>query len=271
MKVGTRLAAGRNSVLCVPSQQPGSCMRAIILAAGLGLRMQQPPPQLPKCLLQFGGRTLLERHLNLLGRAGVGEAVLVLGFHHQMVEAHVARMGGSLRPQIVVNPRFELGSVLSLDSAAAALTRGGDVLVMDADVLYHERILAALVEGGRPVNRILIDREFEAGPEPVKVCVRAGVPFELRKQLGVDLRYDTIGESVGFFRFSESAARRLAQITGDYASSGRGDQPHEEAVRDMLREASQPFEVADISGTPWIEIDFPEDVQRAEREILPLL
>jgi choline kinase len=246
-------------------------MRAIILAAGVGLRLQQPEPQLPKCLLQFGGQSLLERHLYLLGRAGVEEVVLVLGFHHQMVEAHLARVGAPLRAQIVLNPRFELGSVLSLDSAAAALRGGGDVLVMDADVLYHERIMAALLAGKAPVNRILIDREFEAGAEPVKVCVRAGVPFELRKQLGADLRYDTIGESVGFFRFSEAGARRLAQITGDYVASGRAGQPHEEAVRDMLREASQPFEVADITGTPWVEIDFPEDVQRAERDVLPRL
>jgi choline kinase len=246
-------------------------MRAIILAAGLGLRLQQPEPQLPKCLLPFGGRSLLERHLHLLGNAGVREAVLVLGFHHELVEAQLARSQASLRPQIVVNPRFEMGSVLSLDTARAALTAGGDVLVMDADVLYHERIMSALVAGDEPVNRVLIDRDFEPGAEPVKVLVRAGVPIELRKQPDATLQYDTIGESVGFFRFSESGARRLAQITGDYVASGRAAMPHEEAVRDMLREAGAHFEVADITGSPWIEIDFPADVERAEREILPLI
>jgi choline kinase len=246
-------------------------MRAIILAAGLGLRLKQPEPQLPKCLLPFGGQSLLERHLHILGRARVGEVVLVLGFHHEAVEAQLARLSVPLKPQIVLNPRFELGSVLSLDSASAALTAGGDVLVMDADVLYHERIMTALTTGERPVNRILIDREFEPGAEPVKVCVRDGVPLELRKQPDPGLKYDTIGESVGFFRFSTAGARRLAQITGDYVASGRAAMPHEEAVRDMLREAREPFEVADITGAPWIEIDFPADVERAEREILPQL
>jgi choline kinase len=246
-------------------------MRAIILAAGLGLRLQQPEPQLPKCLLQFGGQTLLERHLHVLARAGVGEVVLVLGFHHEAVEAQLVRSHAPLRPRVVLNRRFEMGSVLSLDTACAALTAGGDVLVMDADVLYHERIMSALVAGARPVNRILIDRDFEPGAEPVKVCVRAGVPIELRKQPDAGLQYDTIGESVGFFRFSESGARRLSQITADYVASGRAAMPHEEAVRDMLREAGEPFEVSDITGSPWIEIDFPVDVERAEREILPLI
>ena len=247
-------------------------MRAIILAAGRGLRLQQPIAQeQPKCLLEFGGRTLLERHLQLLAAAGVTEIVIALGFLHEVVEAYLARLRGLPRPQIVLNPQFELGSVLTLHTAAQALTQGGDVLVMDADVLYHEAIMSALVaeEGAR--NRLLIDRDFEAGDEPVKVCVRAGVPIELRKQLPPGLEYDTIGESIGFFRFDERGARRLAAIVADYAGSGRGAMPHEEAVRDLLRETGYGFGVTDVTGRPWIEIDFPADVERAAHEILPQL
>jgi choline kinase len=116
-----------------------------------------------------------------------------------------------------------------------------------------------------------LDRDFEAGDEPVKLCVRDGVPIELRKQLPPGLQYDTIGESVGFFRFDATAARRFAAIVADYVGSGRAHMPHEEAIRDLLRESSQRFEVADVTGAPWIEIDFPADVARAEQEVLPLL
>src|SRR5205814_6510121 len=84
--------------------------------------------------------------------------------------------------EIVLNPGFELGSVLTVHTVAAAMTRGGDVLLMDADVLYHERIMAAFAAGQRPVNRMLMDREFEAGDEPAKLCVRDGVASGLRKQ-----------------------------------------------------------------------------------------
>lgn len=60
-------------------------MRAIILAAGRGLRLQQAADQqLPKCLLSFGGRSLLERHLHLLQAASVAEVVLALGFRHEL-------------------------------------------------------------------------------------------------------------------------------------------------------------------------------------------
>jgi choline kinase len=187
------------------------------------------------------------------------------------VEAELDRLQWRPRPQIVLNPRYELGSVLTVHTAAEAMTRGGDVLLMDADVLYHDRIMAALVAGQKPVNRVLIDCDFEAGDEPVKVCVRAGVPIELRKQLAADLEYDTIGESVGFFRFDTAGARRLAAIVADYVGSDRAHLPHEEAVRDLLREGSQVVEVTDVTGAPWIEIDFPNDVSRAAHEVLPQL
>ncbi|HEY3654902.1 MAG TPA: phosphocholine cytidylyltransferase family protein [Steroidobacteraceae bacterium] len=247
-------------------------MRAIILAAGRGMRLQQSADrELPKCLLRFGGMSLLERHLRLLAEAGVHEVVLALGFRHDLVETELDRLRWQPRPEIVLNPRFELGSVLTVHTVADAMTRGGDVLLMDADVLYDARIAAALVGGDRPVNRVLIDRDFEAGDEPVKICVRDGVPIELRKQLESDLQFEIIGESVGFFRFHEAGARRLADLVAGYIAQDRGHMPHEEAVRDLLRERSHVVEVADVTGAPWIEIDFPNDVTRAGQEILPLL
>jgi choline kinase len=247
-------------------------MRAIILAAGRGIRLQLPEDgQAPKCLLRFDGMTLLERHLRMLKNAGVTEVVLALGFHHELVAAELDRLAWTPRPEIVLNMNFELGSVLTVHTIADALTRGGDVLLMDADVLYDERILRALVAGNGPVNRLLIDRDFEAGDEPVKLCVLDGVPIELRKQLAPGLKFDTIGESVGFFRFDNGGARRLAALVAGYVDSGRAHMPHEEAVRDLLKEKSQPFEVADVTGCPWIEIDFPIDIARATQEVLPQL
>jgi choline kinase len=236
------------------------------------LRLVQPEDrQLPKCLLRFDGMSLLERHLRMLKSTGVEEIVVALGFRHELIEAELDRLAWQPRPEIVLNMQFELGSVLTLHTVADAMTRGGDVLVMDADVLYDDRILDALLAGRHPVNRLLIDRDFEDGEEPVKICLRDGVPIELRKQLAADIEYDSIGESVGFFRFTQSAARRLAALVAGYVASGRAQMPHEEAVRDLLIERTQLMEVADATGAPWIEIDYAEDLLRATNEVLPQL
>jgi choline kinase len=249
-------------------------MRAIILAAGRGSRLSQSQgPHLAKCLLNFGGSSLLERHLRLLQAAGVNEVVMGLGFEHPVIEAELARLAaqGLPKAQVFLNERFTLGSVLTVHVVAEAMRRGGDVLLMDADVLYDRRIMQALATGAAPSNRILIDRNFEPGDEPVKVCVQDGIPVELRKQVTPGLHYDTIGESVGFFRFDERAARRLADLVAGYVNSGREHLPHEEAVRDLILERSQVFRIIDITGAPWIEIDFPVDVDRAARDVLPQL
>jgi len=247
-------------------------MRAILLAAGRGLRLQQAAhEQLPKCLLRFDGMTLLERHLRLLYAAGITDVVLGLGFRHEFVAAEIERLDWRPRPAIVLNERFDLGSMLTVHTLADALTTANDVLLMDADVLYDDRIMTALTAGSVPVNRVLIDRHFEGGDEPVKLCVQGGVPVEMRKRVAPDLVYDTIGESVGFFRFDRSGAQRLAAIVAQYIASEQAQLPHEEAIRDMLLERRQRFEVVDVTGSPWIEIDFTADVKRATLDVLPAL
>ncbi|MEJ0008206.1 MAG: hypothetical protein WDM77_18055 [Steroidobacteraceae bacterium] len=105
----------------------------------------------------------------------------------------------------------------------------------------------------------------------MKVCVQDGIPVELRKRVAADLRYDIIGESVGFFRLDERAARRLADLAAEYVDSGRANLPHEEALRDLILERSQVFQIVDVTQAPWVEIDFPADVERAAREVLPQL
>lgn len=246
-------------------------MRAIILAAGRGLRLAEGTSRSePKCLLRFAGMTLLERHLRLLGDQGVDEVVLALGYAHARVEDELAGWALDRRPTVVLNDRFDLGSILTVHTVAPALTAGGDVLLMDADVLYDARVLAPLVAVSG-CNAVLVDRSFEPGDEPVKVLVRDGVPLELSKRPAEGIAYDSVGESVGFFRFAEDAARGLAQIVATAVDAGHADRPHEDAVRDLIQGGHHPFVAVDVTGAPWTEIDFPADIDRAGQVVLPRL
>jgi len=246
-------------------------MHAIILAAGRGSRLAEHNPEgHPKCLMEFGGRSLLERHLDVLNQMGVRKADLVLGFEVDRIIDHVGTLFS--RPDVAFhfNPRFELGSVLSLWAARETLDLGVPVIVMDADVLYHPGILQRLVE--TPVeNCYLLDRDFTPGDEPVKIAVRDGVMVEFRKQLAEGLSYDTIGESVGFFRFGPECSAIIAAECARFDAEGLGDAPHEEALRNVLLRYPEKFGFEDVSGLPWIEIDFPEDVVRAGEEVLPAI
>ncbi len=80
------------------------------------------------------------------------------------------------------NPAFIKGSVLSLLAAHEVMTSGDTVLVLDADVLFHPRIMQRLIESPHQ-NCYLIDRDFAAGDEPVKIAIDQGQMVEFRKTL----------------------------------------------------------------------------------------
>src|SRR5262245_25116018 len=245
-------------------------MRAVLLAAGRGIRLGPIGSERPKCLLSFDGRSLLRRHVECLHAHRIEEIAIAVGYREADVQAELDALELRRRPRTLRNPHFERGSVVSLWSMRDALCAGGDVLIMDADVLYDPGILGRLVT--RAGNVFLIDRKFDdTGEEAVKLCLRRGTPVEFRKRLAPDLEYDLAGESVGFFRFAEPMARALARRCGEYVAAERWDEPYEEVIRDLLLAAPAEFRVEDITGLPWIEIDFADDVRRAEEEILPRL
>jgi choline kinase len=246
-------------------------MEAIILAAGRGRRLEDFNPEgLPKCLLEFGGRSLLDRQLSVLRDVGIGRVELVIGYEADQVIAHVGTL--SARPEVsfIYNPHYEDGSVISLHAAGDVLAAGDPVFVMDADVLFHPEIAQCLVNT-RHKNCFLLDRNFEPGDEPVKIAVRDGRMVEFRKTLGSDLQYDMLGESVGFFRFGGQAAEAIARACACYEREGLADAPHEEALRDVLLKYPDWFDFEDISGLPWMEIDFAGDIAQAHAHVLPAI
>jgi choline kinase len=147
------------------------------------------------------------------------------------------------------------------------LTSGEPVVLMDADVLYDARLMAQLLTG-EPANCFLLDRAIAPGDEPVKLCIREGeiVDFHKRPQVA----HDWHGESVGFFRLTPPIAAELAARADAYVSDGRTQFEYEEPMRDMvLAAAPGAFGFAEVTGLPWTEIDFAEDVRRAQTVIFP--
>ena len=57
----------------------------------------------------------------------------------------------------------------------------------------------------------------------------------------------------------------LVETAGRMIDEGGSERPMEDAIAAVLRAANPPFGFEDVTGLPWIEIDFPEDVERAER------
>lgn len=240
---------------------------AVILAAGVGRRLGGRDS--PKALLEFGGRSLMARHLHGLASAGVREVSITIGHGGGLIRAALAGIDGPLAVSFVENPRYTEGSLVSLWAQRDVLRSGSPVVVMDADVLCDARMYQRAVAGAAE-NTLLLDRDIEPGDEPVKICFdRQGTIVDFRKV--PEHAHVRHGESVGFFRFSPAMAAALADRTQAYMDAGRTAVEYEEAIRDLLLAEPHRFAAEDISDLPWTEIDFDADVARAESVILPQL
>jgi choline kinase len=236
---------------------------AIILAAGVGRRLGRAGP---KITLEFGGKSLLERHIAALHASGVTDIAITVGHRADLVRNELMRMDVLQRVTLIDNPRYREGSMVSLWVQRARLASGATTLVMDGDVLYDRRMIARLL-AARPENVLLLDRAIEPGDEPVKICLDGEEIVDFAKR--PERAHEWHGESVGFFRFSADMAASLAERVAAYVEAGQGGAEYETAIRDLILAHPHRFGCEDVSDLPWTEIDFDCDVVRAQREILP--
>ncbi len=242
-------------------------MKAIILAAGIGNRLGESSANKPKSLLEFEGKSLLKRHIDILIANQIEELTIVTGYQSEMIETHL--QDSALPINFIYNDRFTEGSIISLNCAQEILFSEPEFILMDADVLYDPEMVKRLVNT-EIENCLLLDRDFIPGDEPVKICVdKNGRINEFRKKVADDLEFDIQGESVGFFKFNKLIGTSLLGRISDYLSKGENDTPYEEAIRDLIKTYPEQFGYEDVTGVAWIEIDFPEDIERATNEILP--
>lgn len=239
-------------------------MKAIILAAGVGKRLWPLTQHRPKCLIELGGRTLLARYLDALAGVGIRQAVIVVGYKQDMIRSAVAADSRGEDVRYLVNEHYQRGSFSSLWLARTELD--DDVLIMDADVLFHREILRRLITSTWP-TALLMDETVKQTTEECMVVVRGGRVVALTKRMPE--RYDFAGEGVGFLKVMRADTGALINSLKGHADRGELDMEYEDALLEFFGAVRVGHEK--IGGLPWIEIDFPEDVARAERDILPKL
>jgi len=80
---------------------------------------------------------------------------------------------------------------------------------------------------------------------------------------------DLIGEGVGFIKINREDSRAMLAAMEPFVQKGALDMEYEDTWEAFFR--AVPVGCEKIGGQPWIEVDFPGDIVRAEREILPRL
>jgi len=227
-------------------------LQVVILAAGLGTRLGLASPK-PLTML-VDGRSILRRQLDLLREAfGAGTSVTVVVGH----QAETV-MGAAPEAAFVYNEQYaQTNTAASLHKALLTAAPGG-VLWLNGDVVFDPAVLERvrpLVEAAQSfvcVNRAPVGEE-----EVAYTLDGAGWVQRLAKRVEGGL-----GEAVGINYIAapdrQTLATHLTRCSAqDYFEAGL-----EAAIADGLRVAP-----VDITGCFAVEVDFAEDLERANEEV----
>lgn len=235
--------------------------KAIILSAGQGSRLGHLTDDRPKCLIEFNGRTLLDRQLDVLAANGVEEAVVVTGFRDDQIEAALERRG-DIGPKVrtVFNPFYKVADNLgSLFVAKHEIA--GDTLVWNGDTLVSEALMAKVVgNADQDGICVTIDRKDSYDDDDMKVI--ADDDGRLRA-IGKRIAAGVNAESIGLLAFRGGGAERFREAIERAMRTKEGTTIWYLRVIHHLAQNGDVWTL-DINGEEWGEVDFPEDVASAQ-------
>ncbi len=229
--------------------------RAMILAAGLGKRMRPVTVTTPKALVEVNGRSLIDRALDRLERAGVEKVVINVHYLGELIRVHVGRRS---TPEIAIS-----------DESDRLLDTGGGIvkalpLIGDAP-FYLLNSDSFWVEGARPNLEWLAnawrDRDMDA------LLMLASTVHAVGYSGRGDFRMDPAG------RLTRRPEREVAPFA--YAGvailhprlfAGRKAEPF--SLNDLFNQA---LEAGRLFGMRmdglWLHVGTPEAIGEAERSI----
>ena len=233
-------------------------MKAIILSAGQGSRLGHLVDGRPKCLIEFNGRTLLDRQLDTLEANGVHEAVVVTGFHDELVNQAIAARTGGPTVRTVFNPFYKVADHTgSLFMAREELT--GDCLVWNGDTLVSKALMAKVVGNDRAGICVTIDRKADGYDDDDMKVVEAGGRL---KAIGKRISEGVNAESIGLLAFRAGGAEQFRAAIEQAMRTPEGTTIWYLRVINQIAQDGDVFTL-DIAGEEWGEVDFPPDVDNA--------
>lgn len=239
-----------------------SDLKALIIAAGRGIRLGARGKLTPKGLLKMDGVPLVRRSVSLLHARGIQDVVIVTGHLREQYEAEFQDTEGV---ELVHNPNF--ATTDSLNSLMVGLKgTPGPVVVLESDLIYEAQILSPVFETG---SRILVSGITGSGDE-VYVWTREGkdgsAVFRTMSKKPKYRDNPSIGEFVGISVFDAEDTKALIRAGGEIlARTPKAD--YESAVIEMAK--LRDIACFKLENMVWTEMDDEAMYRRAVTEIWP--
>ena len=234
----------------------------VILAAGMAKRLRPLTDKCPKCLLAVGERTLLQRTVDAMLKAGVSELVVVTGYRAEMIRGFLTNHYPTLTIHFIDNPDYAHNNNIFSLWLTRPFTEGREFLLSDSDILFDPQIIPAVLNtdgSALAVNR------HELGEEEMKVVVDENNNIvEISKVCSAE---KAIGESVGSEKMTADYSMALfKELEQMIEGEGLIDIFYERAFERLIPQGHT-FTVVDTTNYFSIELDTPEDFENAKKLI----
>ncbi|MCD6116238.1 phosphocholine cytidylyltransferase family protein [bacterium] len=239
-------------------------MQVVILAAGESKRLKPLTNSKPKCLLPLSdGKTILDFTLRNLIWAGLNEFVIVTGFESDQLKEHVLKHFPGLNVKWIHNDKYSTtNNSYSLWLAKDSIY--GQFLLLDADIVFDRHIIQKVLDD-KHKDILSVRTEGDIFAEDMKVKLDSfGLVRKISKELNIE---SSNGESIGIEKFSASFGTELfneLDISINYKSGA--NEFYELSFQAVIDKGEELFGL-DISPYKCIEIDTPDDYQRAQEII----
>jgi len=249
----------------------GRKIKAIIVAAGHDKRLEPFNEDLPKCMLEVKGKTILERQIENIRECGINDIIIIKGYRQELINIPNVKY--------YINNDFEnTGIVSSLFFAREEMN--SDFIFLYSDIIFDKRLLEKLLKNNADVC-LVADLDWkERYNERVK---RSTGEVELIKvtkdrinKIGKNINPKTAhGEFIGLAIFSKKGADILKKCYKNALKQYKNKKFHEAPsiatayFTDMIQEIiDTDFQInhLDVYGD-WIEIDTFEDYRKAWSEV----
>ena len=235
---------------------------AVIMAAGLGTRFGKYTERIPKGFIKCGDKSMVERSIDTLIDCGITRIIIGTGYHKEMYE----NLGDNY-PQVecVFSPRYaETNSMYTLYNCREVIG-DDDFLLLESDLVFEKKAITALLDC--PEADVMLITPVTKFQD--QYYVEYGRGHRLTNCSTDETQLDAKGELVGIHKLSSQFYHLMCN---DYA--GKVDSMpklgYEYQLLTMSKDIKKVY-VLKVDGLKWYEIDDPDDLDYAEKNILKYL
>ncbi len=243
--------------------EPRPVRRAVILAAGRGSRLHAKTWDAPKCLVEVGGESILERALRALASEGITEALIVVGYKSDVLRARIGARYAGIDIRYVDAPDYATTNNLrSLWDARAHLDR--DVVLLEADIAFDPGVVATLfAEPGSAAAVAPYDPSLSGTVVRPDASGRV-TSFALGSDQGKGFDHSGTFKTVNIYLLRAEALAEIVPRLSAALEARQVDAYYETVFKDCVDEGLIDMAAVDVSGSRWSEIDDDRDLDAAE-------